>query len=377
MRRKLPLLLGATFLAFSVVACEGPAGPQGDRGPAGEVGPTGPTGPAGTNALNTCSDCHSSDATIVAIEQQFDMSPHGFGNFEVRGPDYAGGACAACHTSQGFVAAQTGEAADWTGGAASMNCRTCHEIHTTFEGDDYALTATDPVEIRLTGNTVDFPGVGGNLCTDCHQGRIAATWPSADAPMTQDFTITSSHFGPHYSPQANVYAGEIGQTFGTVSGENAFFGPHDEIGCTGCHMALGHTGFTPTPSGPAGHSFQPTTVVCADCHDADFNYGGVQTEVSSTLVALGDCLEAEGIVEIHSTALGNILADHGGLDDIEYHPVPGTYPEPFVAAYVVWAALLEDGSYGVHQPRYAPSLAANTLAFMEANSTLCPVVTAQ
>ncbi|MEJ2504616.1 MAG: cytochrome c3 family protein, partial [Gemmatimonadota bacterium] len=152
MRRKLPLLFGATFLAFAVAACEGPEGPAGPAGPQGPQGPAGEAGAPGENALNTCSDCHSSDATIVAIEQQFESSPHGPANF---GRIESRVACAMCHSSQGFVAAATGEEPNFDGGVASINCRTCHQIHMDYVADDFALTTTDPVTLLLTGNTVD------------------------------------------------------------------------------------------------------------------------------------------------------------------------------------------------------------------------------
>ena len=100
MRRKLPLLLGATFLAFSAMACEGPTGPRGPEGPQGEPGEPGDPGEPGQDALNTCSDCHSSDATIVAIEDQYEHSAHGMMETNAR-EGFSN--CDDCHTSQGFV----------------------------------------------------------------------------------------------------------------------------------------------------------------------------------------------------------------------------------------------------------------------------------
>lgn len=349
MRNKLPLLLGATLLAFSAMACEGPVGPQGDRGPAGEVGAP---GEPGQNALNTCSDCHHSDATIVAIEQQFDLSAHGFGNFELRGPDYAGGSCVACHTHNGFVAAATGEPANWDGGVASMNCRTCHQVHTTFEGDDYALTKTDPVTLVLTGNTVDFPSVGGNLCSECHQGREVSPVASADAAVTTMFTIGSFRYGPHYGPQANIYAAELPDAleFGDAVPIAPFL-PHSELGCADCHMEREH--MIPSPGSAGGHNFDPTNATCNTCHitPADFDYNGLQTEVQGLMADLKVCLEAEGVLRADGYA------------------VEGDHPEPYVAAFLVYKSFYYDGSDGVHQPRYATTMLGDALTFMQANST--------
>lgn len=384
MTRKLPLLIGAVFLAFAGAACEGPTGPV------GQAGPEGPQGPPGVDALATCSDCHHSDATIVAIEQQFDVSPHGFGNFEIRGPDYAGGSCVACHTSQGFTAQFTDEDANWEHGVASMNCRTCHQVHTEFDGSDYALTTTDPVEFRLTGATVDIgdgDNVGSNLCASCHQGRSLASYPDYTAPVTQMFNISNTHYGIHYGTQANVFAAELPESieFGvTTAGP---FTPHDEIACIGCHMGRGIDGLDPrpTPGGELGHTWMPAEAVCATCHDADFNYGGVQDDVSEVLVELGNCLAAEGVIEFEHGAAsivagsmtagpvtGNVVNVHGGVEDlITYHPVAGDHPEPYVAAYLVLNALVQDGSWGVHQPRYAENLAVAALTQMAAQSASC------
>ncbi len=396
MKRKLPLLFGATFLVFAVAACEGPAGPQGPQGAQGDQGIQGPQGPAGEDALNTCSDCHSSDATIVAIEQQFALSPHGFGNFEVRGPDYAGGSCVACHTSQGFEAAVTGTDPDWSVGAASMNCRTCHEVHETFVGpDDFALTTTDPVTLRLTDATVDFSnGVeaaeGGNLCANCHQGRIRDPWPTQITDLTQTFDITSSHFGPHYGTQSNVFAAEIGFAFGTAT-EGEFFPAHlptNDLSCTGCHMA--REGFTPTPEGPGWHTLQPSPVTCNGCHtgpdvDDQFNYRGTPQAIYNDLIAAGTCLADIGIITIENVppppssmvassmqTFDGTASLHGGAV-IEYHPVEGTFAEPLVASFIVWAALAEDGSWGVHNPSYVRDQAAGVLDFLRTNYPVeCP-----
>ncbi|MFW6330154.1 MAG: hypothetical protein ACOC3J_00375 [Gemmatimonadota bacterium] len=382
MRRKLPLLLSAAFVAFSVAACEGPTGPRGPAGPEGPEGPEGPRGPAGESALNTCADCHHDDATIVAVEQQFALSAHGFPQFEVRGPDYAGGGCVACHTSQGFVAAAAGEDPNFEEGVASLTCRTCHEIHTDFTGDDYALTegSTDPVTLEVTGETVDFSfdgeaTVGSNLCASCHMARAEDEWPSFDAPLDQMFAIPATHYNLHYSTQANVLMSLLPEDFEFGVETTGSFGPHDELSCNGCHMGFGIEDLgidpMPVPDGTLHHTFLPDEDVCAACHGGGFDYGSVQTEVRETLENLGACLEAEGVIEIDEDR-----PPEQARVDSYFSPVVGDHPEPFVAAYLVYTGLVRDGSWGVHQPRYVPALATAALDYMEENSTLCPVVTA-
>ena len=374
MRRKLPLMFGAFFLAFAAGACEGPRGPEGPAGPEGPRGPEGPAGQDGqdgTNALNTCSDCHSSDATIVAIEQQFASSAHGFGNYEVRGPSYAGGSCVACHTSQGFVAAATGTTADYSGGAASMNCRTCHQIHTTYEGEDFALTTTDPVTLRVTGNEIDVSGdgvPGSNLCASCHQARDRAPYPSYDAAAADSFAVTSSHYGIHYGTQANLYQGQLptellyGLTQGTT------YSPHANPSCLGCHMGLGaavdSVGMSgATPGGTLFHNFAPDDeLICDACHGASdgFDHGTVRSTLMTDLTALAQCVEAEGVATVH-------LDSDSIIDDI--HVVTDTFPETHVAAYLVTASVFHDGSWGAHNPSFITALVDSVRANMDRNST--------
>lgn len=358
MKRKLPLIIGA-FLAFTLAACEGPVGPQGEPGDPGEPGAP------GQNALNTCSDCHHADATIVAVEFQFENSPHAPGEFELRGPDYGGGACAACHTHQGYIEHVSDTEADWTHGYTTMNCRTCHQVHSDVDGDgdmdvgDYALTTVDPVDIRVTGETVDFIGrrddvqyVGGNLCAECHQARETVT-PSADAPMTQMFNVTSFRIGPHYGPQANVASTEIEPS-------TIFDGPrtipsgemsHSEwYGCTGCHMS------NPSPS-TGGHTFQVTPAACTDCHTGatgnDYDLNGVYTNVQNMMAELDTCLQAAGV-----------MSEDG-------YAVEGEHPEPYVAAFLNYKTFYYDGSSGMHHPQFTVALLENTLDFMRTNAPEC------
>ena len=281
---------------------------------------------------------------------------------------------------RGFIAAATGEEADFAGGVAAMNCRTCHQIHMDFEREDYALTTTAPVTLMITGETVDVSGddtPGSNLCAVCHQGRTRGGWPDWQAPVTQMFEITSAHYGVHSSPQVNVYASLLDPLFEFGVETSGSFGPHDALSCNGCHMGVGVEGLAPpapTPDGELFHTWEAAEEVCAVCHLGGFNYQGVQEQVAGTLERLGECLAAEGVIEFPDPAVAHRIAwDHGAFDAPEYHPVVGEHPEPFVAAYLAFNALVEDGSFGVHQPQFAPALAGAALDFMASNSDLCPV----
>ena len=125
------------------------------------------------------------------------------GNFE-----RATASCAPCHTHQGFLeriaTGATSTASDILD-PAPINCRTCHQIHTTFTGADYALTVSGPNDIIFNEGfgPVDF-GEIGNLCSQCHQGRTLSPFP---VPGGDQVTITSSRYGYHHGPQAQIVGG--------------------------------------------------------------------------------------------------------------------------------------------------------------------------
>lgn len=357
MRRTLPLLFGAAVLALATGACEGP------QGPAGPTGADGPPGPDGLDGA-LCSDCHTANQNLVSIQQLFSLSPHGPASFEIRGPDYAGGSCIACHTSQGFTAAVTGEAADFTSGVASMSCRTCHQIHTDERGGGgLELKTTDPLTLRIGGETADLGK--GNLCANCHQGRTPDLMPAVGAGG-QD-TIPSSHFGTHQGPQANVMAAGPGLPVfpGSETVPTEPFSFHitldgtEKVACVGCHMqstvgtgneAGGHTWAMVYGSGEVLNDG-----TCDACHtDVTRDYDDMVAVVQPLLDDIGACLLTEGVVDSTGAPVSGAVVD----DDL-------------IAAFLVWQTLTEDGSNGAHHPTYVPAILKNTSEYLDANYASC------
>ena len=302
--------LGLLITVFALAACEGPqgpAGPSGATGPQGPAGPRGPTGPAGADANENCTQCHTGDVEIYAKQVQFELSAHGPGMYM-----RASSSCATCHTHQGYLMRlekdDLWEVDETIAEAAPVNCRTCHEIHTTYTDADYALTATDPVYFRVAATAVDLEGAG-NLCARCHQSRPRSPFPVIDgAPVT----FTSTHYGPHYSPQGDFVAG-VG--FFDFEGGNGGTHTHGEdAGCQTCHMTGGD-------HDEGGHTWVPTVAGCQECHDSagDFDLFNGQTDVQELIDELAVLIEASGV---------------GHFEDGEWHPVPGTYPANVVAARI-------------------------------------------
>jgi len=223
------------------------------------------------------------------------------------------------------------------------NCRTCHQIHTTYTDADFAFTTTAPVDLlAFPGETVDFGT--GNLCASCHQARPIEPMPELGGA---DVAVTSSRYGTHHSPVATVLGGVgLFDLSGDVDG-----GPfvHGDVasnakGCPTCHMAQ------PFGAQAGGHTFAMTYeyhgseednvagCMTSGCHSSveDFGKFGVQDEVEAKLDEHADLLRAKGIM----AAAPSVSS------------VSGTYPAEVAAAFVNWQTIYEDKSLGIHNPPY-------------------------
>ena len=334
--KKLLVLLAVLALgAIVITACgAGPEGPQGPAGPAGPAGPQGEPGAAAsfTAADLTCTECHNDTALITGKKAPWSTSVHGSGT----AAEYAGGrdGCTGCHSGASFskMVAAGETPATYSGNAADVthqDCRTCHQIHTTYTSADWALETTAPVNLyAFEGAT--FDGGKGNLCAVCHQPRTAF---SATDGITK---VTSTHWGPHHGPQSAMLLGIAGAG---VEGKPAAHYSMTENSCVTCHLGENDN-----------HTFMPNISACQECHaDAEnFDINGVQTEVAEKLEKLAAALEAKGMLK-------------------EDEPVVGDYPEAEAAA--LWNYIYikhEDKSMGVHNPAYTKALLDSSLAALGA-----------
>lgn len=333
--KRILFLLGVG--AFILAACAGaageagPAGSPGDPGSPGAAGAQGPPGPAMTVADLTCSECHNDTTVLFQAQQQWADSMHGSGTSYGRGTS---GSCSGCHSSEGFVAmAAAGMTAEEFADAgepplvsSKVNCRTCHEIHTTYTTADYALTTSDAVTLYAFEDATYDSGMG-NLCVNCHQPRREIA--EATDGMIE---VTSTHWGPHHGPQSAMLLGLGGA--GQEGSASAHYSMVDD-GCVSCHIG---------ESNGYDHTMEPAVASCTGCHAdlEDFDYGGVVTEVDALIEELHELLEAKGLY-------------HDG------HPVVGNYAE--AEAWALWNYIfivVEDGSHGVHNSKY-------TIALLEAS----------
>ncbi|MDH3457194.1 MAG: hypothetical protein OER90_10170 [Gemmatimonadota bacterium] len=372
--------LGSVMITVACVAalaaCEGPAGPAGVPGGEGPQGPAGPAGPPGVDATANCTQCHVSDVTLFAKQVQYQQSTHRLGgNFERNATS-----CAICHTHQGFlerVASGAYATAQTIQDPAPINCRTCHQIHTTYTDADYAFTATTPFDLYnedyATGNTItkDYGAAAGNLCARCHQARKLSSGvangavPQINGP---DVQVTSTRYGTHHGPQAQVLAGVGLYEFSgseTVLGQPTSHGdPAKNVRlCATCHMATAagveYGGHTWRVAFLSNGSKEENVAGCnlSQCHNGavdDFTaLGDVQAQILPLLQQLDTLLVNAGIKQIISPGYT--------IHDLNARTNTGTYPANIAAAMLNWQLITEDRSLGLHNAPYVRAVLTNTI----------------
>ena len=381
----LTMAICAVAFAF-VTGCEGPEGPQGIQGPQGPEGPQGEQGPQGDAGNLTCLECHEGDG-IQATNEEFHRSVHAAGAIAV---DYAGGraSCAKCHSHEGYLEyARTGKVAADISNPSAWQCKTCHNIHDTFTGEDIAFRLGDAV--TLVGD-VTFDEGNNNTCANCHQARRgvdnydnatedktyvrkftnpddiasyqahAAVGPTGsvvlddtgatdtlvvtfDVPAATHAYISSTHAGPHHGPQANMFVGVTGADVA----DGDIFSNH-EGGCVVCHM------------GPeSGHSFMPKDENCQvdGCHGSDKQ--DAMDAFLGRIVDVGMELEALGAVHFDQATFDDVLDETKSESKAYYaafHPKYASLERDVFNAWWNFAFLLEDRSKSAHNPTYAKAL---------------------
>ena len=367
MRRSTVLFATALFLLPALTACEGPTGPAGPAGTAGVAGPTGatgpagPVGPAGQDANENCTQCHTDDVGLFAKQIQYANSTYAVGiNFERSTAN-----CAGCHTHQGFIERMEDGVVEATANVsnpAPVNCRTCHMIHDTYTSADYALTASGPVTMKLTGvGDVDFGDKAGNLCAQCHQARDMTLPTMGATPVT----ITSTRYGTHHGPQGTVVAGvgaiEFAGSKTITGGPNAHGNPAINEGvCATCHMGAafgGQAGGHTWKMKYEYHGSERANVAgCNTCHDdfSDFTEFG---DTPATVLALLQTLETELIRVGIKAGLSTDYTIHG----LNVYAVKGDFPGDVAGAMLNWQIFAEDRSLGLHNPKYAKAVLQNSI----------------
>lgn len=303
-----------------------PLAPKARPAPQGPAGPAGADGKSVDMASLTCTECHNDTALITRHKANWTTSVHGSGGALA----YAGERkdCAGCHDGATFsqmIAEGKNFSQVESGNAAPthQDCRTCHQIHTTYTSADWALETNAPVVFVING--VTFDGGAGNLCANCHQAR--RNMPSfKDKADATKYTSTSPRFNPHLSVQGDILMGVGG--FG-VEGKPGMHYTGVKDTCVACHMSTDKV-----------HTFKPQMSNCVTCHtDAkNFDVNGFQTEVKARMEELKKLLTDKGLLDADGAV------------------IPGTWDEKTATALWNYGVIEEDASHGVHNPEYVKAL---------------------
>ena len=339
--KKMLVFAGVLIAITAFIAACGTPGPQGPEGPAGPAGPQGEPGPAAVAADLTCTECHNDTALISGKKANWQESLHGSGTAFIE--EGGNNRCAFCHSGATFSQAiaegkNFSEIESGDANPTHQDCRTCHQIHTSYTSADWALETDAPVTTVTSGAT--FDGGAGNLCANCHQARrYLAGFISKDAsgnPIAGKYTPTA-RFNTHYSVQVDTLLGtvDVNEALG-VEGKPAAHYTNVEDTCVGCHMGEA-----------ANHRFLPQVATCASCHtDAeDFDINGSVTAFEAKVEELKAALVAKGLMNEDGS---NVLTDAAG------NPVQLDAPQ--AAALFVYHLIEEDGSDSIHNPVYFNAL---------------------
>jgi len=223
-----------------------------------------------------------------------------------------------------------------------ITCAICHDpmaqtgnAASPDEGRDFQLRYPEAT-VMTPSNSVDdvTDPTRFNLCGQCHHSR-GRTWQTTNR-------------APHHSVQANFYVGEIPTPDGTDPLVSSQASVHAGVAqqCAGCHMFRKDYESEQAPA-ISGHNFEVNFEACVDCH-------GTTTAAEQKLTALQAEIQAK-LDDIY-TRLGDPTeweyTANGGPDEAGQAAIADEIKQARFLYYYV----LNDGSLGVHNPRFARAL---------------------
>lgn len=316
-----------------------------------------------------CGYCHEEEP-YHRINEQWKSSRHAVG---VASASTRNG-CDACHSGWGFIRKVDPRQNDNrpVNGFAQISCAVCHDPHRADL--PHQMRKLDNVTLGDSVTVVDYGGMG-KACMQCHVGRR-----SAESYASSESSI-STHFGPHYSNQADMIDGSNAITYGIPIGSSGHkFATADA--CVTCHMQEVLPSGNPARDKVGGHSFAMSwdggtpndpsddvehVTVCQQCHGpiqsfgdilakADYDENGkiesVQHEIEGMLHKLGMLLPPVGSPDVMTSAsLNEYRWSQPGLTDEQI-----AYRKALLKAAFNYKFVEEDGSHGVHNAGFAFAL---------------------
>ena len=396
----------------------GPMGASGAQGAPGAAGATGAQGPAGNGGGNAdasvtalptacMSPCHGFNGVVSQFKASVHYSAYvtNIGTAEADSWTSPGAACGNCHaidaleqraagnvgtTNDGGVTSlangqleyqdpvkKTTVESTYAGNAsvAEVYCTTCHAVTPatdphrtgkTWTPGSFPLRvasgATDVSFIEKSASTTDVGGTSigalgvSNTCVWCHKSRKDVT-----NYITASNVLTSTHWGPHEGPQADVFSAKggyhfAGKTYGTST--HAL-----KLACVDCHMPE-----VAENSAVGDHSFNAQLSACQNCHvgATSFDVNGGQSRIAAGMHELRAALNAAGYLTRSATPpylplAASELAD-GNFDLDQTRPGGGADGGASVltadraGALYDYIIVARGGASGVHNPKYTQQL---------------------
>jgi len=332
-------------------ACHGAMGPIDDLGQThGKISFSTYNDTEGSST-SSCSPCHSGQLAEWGTSGH---SAAGGTHEEFQSQHYAHREdCQACHTSEGFIRATDYAYANYDFGheVSQIGCVTCHDPHAKLD-EAHIRTVADVEVVYSPGyddESTDIPSMSGfgngQLCAQCHHAR------RDNEAVTAQITAGSSHFGPHGSPQMDMFIGYGSYEIADMTYERETM--HQTAvtdGCVSCHMTREAEIHGETTM-HSFHTFAPDAGNCATCHTdigEDFDYRSTQT---ATLALMDELAVALGFTDTEDYS-----ANFDSRADT-------TTEEMREAAYAL-QFVINDGSLGIHNSAYAQSLLNNAIDYL-------------
>jgi hypothetical protein len=325
-----------------------------------------------TFEAGVCDQCHAESQGV-----QFELSLHAEALWSSSFAQSASSQnnnlqnCIRCHDAKGYINFTNGQTTNTTGMTRAMHisitCQTCHDPH--GNNNPYSLR-NSPAGSDTLGNGYSYAGVGGlgRLCMDCHKARRDN--------VTYQPTNISSHWGPHHSVQVDNFLGKNAYQFNATPylSNSHQFAVTDA--CVTCHMSqLPDTSVT-NPNKVGGHTFR------LENPDTGYEYLGACTSCHGPKTSFDDFMAAtdydgDGSVEsIPNEVEGllrniRILLPPTGVDSIAWQGIRASSDSVlFKRAYWNYQLIAYDGSYGMHNSKFAFDVLLKTQAAL---GTVVPV----
>ena len=309
-------------------------------------------------SAGNCGQCHDKPTTHVK-NFEWGQTEHALG------PDaFRTGTCAPCHSTKGFIDAHD-PGIDFYGSNVAtrgtsnegITCEACHDPHSAGMGEHQLRNLPS---VTFSNGVVKTTGGDGLLCMNCHHDRNNANLR----------VLTTS--GPHHGVQGDMLFGMNAYQFGITMPSSRHWDVVTNT-CVGCHMQTTPTGMnTNAVNHVGGHTFSiawtgPTSTVyltsaCIGCHGAvtNFNFGGEDYDQNGTV----DGVQQE--ISSMMFQLAKLLPPYTGTNVVTTSFTTNAVDLIKRAAAYNWNFVHEDGSYGIHNPKYAAAILRTSIDSLRA-----------